>query len=225
MEEKVIEYAAGIKNKANENIFDTKFLDELSSNKPAPGGGSAAALAGSMGAALCSMVAALSHEKKDMIPDRPLMEDIGSEAQNLKDHLALLVTRDTRAFNKIIEANRLPSNTKEDQAIRIKKIDFAVKNATEVPLETAKNCLKVIELAYTLVFKSNPSSVSDVGVAVEASLAGLRGACLNVMINLLNITDQSYSEKIKKEVSSLIQKGEKIHKISFETITKTINEG
>ena len=107
LEEKIIEYAAGIKNLANENIFDTKFLDELSSNKPAPGGGSAAALAGSIGAALCSMVAALSHEKKDMISNRPLMEDLGLKAQNLKDHLALLVAKDTRAFNKIIEANRL----------------------------------------------------------------------------------------------------------------------
>ena len=225
LEEKIIEYAAGTKNLANENIFDTKFLDELSSNKPAPGGGSAAALAGSLGAALCSMVAALSHEKKDMISNRPLMEDLGLKAQNLKDHLALLVAKDTRAFNRIIEANRLPSNTKEDQAIRSKKINSAIKNATEVPLETAKNCLKVIELANALVSKINPSSVSDVGVALEAGLAGLRGASLNVMINLVDITNQSYSEKIKKEVFSLIQKGERIHKISIDNITKIIKKG
>ena len=225
LEEKIMEYAAGIKNLANENIFDTKFLDELSSNKPAPGGGSAAALAGSIGAALCSMVAALSHEKKDMISNRPLMEDFGLKAQNLKDHLALLVAKDTRAFNRIIEANRLPSNTKEDQAIRSKKINSAIKNATEVPLETAKNCLKVIELANALVPKINPSSVSDVGVALEAGLAGLRGASLNVMINLVDITNQSYSKKIKKEVSSLIQKGESIHKISIDNVTKIMKKG
>ena len=171
------------------------------------------------------MVAALSHEKKDMISNRPLMEDLGLKAQNLKDHLALLVAKDTRAFNKIIEANRLPSNTKEEQAIRSKKINSAIKNATEVPLETAKNCLKVIELANALVSKINPSSVSDVGVASEAGLAGLRGAGLNVMINLVDITNQSYSEKIKKAVSSLIQEGERIHKISIDNTTKIMKKG
>ena len=85
-----------------------------------------------MGAALCSMVAALSHEKKDMIPDRPLMEDIGSEAQNLKDHLAVLVARDTRAFNKIIEARIVDGSPKANTVLEF--IFFAFLKGSSIHL-------------------------------------------------------------------------------------------
>ena len=95
-------------------MIDTKFLNELSTNSPAPGGGSVAALAGSLGAALSSMVAALTHEKKVCLIVNHLWIR-WLEAQQLKDRLAVLVEEDTQAFNKVMEANRLPATTDEEK--------------------------------------------------------------------------------------------------------------
>ncbi len=213
--EKIIDYAVA-KDAVKENtIIDFEFLNELSRNSPAPGGGSVAALAGSLGAALSSMVAALTHEKKEMLSTKPLMDEIGVEAQGLKDQLAILVTEDTQAFNKVMEANRLPANTDHEKHIKKQSIDSANKYAIEIPLETAKKCLRVIELSESLVMYGNPNSVSDAGVAAEIALAGLRGACMNVMINLSEIDDISYSKLLQKEVDSLIGNAEAIHKTVF----------
>ena len=111
--EKIIDYAVNNGNQKEQTMIDTEFLNELSTNSPAPGGGSVAALAGSLGAALSSMVAALTHEKKEMLDSKPLMDEIGVEAQQLKDRLAVLVEEDTQAFNKVMEANRLSATTDE----------------------------------------------------------------------------------------------------------------
>ena len=105
--EKIIDYAVINDKKREDSMIDMKFLGELSTNSPAPGGGSVAALAGALGAALSSMVAALTHEKKEMLENKPLMDEIGVEAQKLKDRLAVLVEEDTKAFNSVMEANRI----------------------------------------------------------------------------------------------------------------------
>ena len=214
--EKIIDYAVNKDSQNEQTMIDTEFLNELSTNSPAPGGGSVAALAGSLGAALSSMVAALTHEKKDMLDSKPLMDEIGVEAQELKDRLAILVEEDTKAFNKVMEANRLPATTDEEKSIKKENLDTANKYAIQIPLETAQKCLRVIELSESLVTNGNPNSVSDAGVAAEVALAGLRGACMNVMINLSEVEDVSYCETRQEEVDSLIDSGEAIHKKVFE---------
>ena len=220
--EKIIDYAVDNGDQKEQTMIDTKFLNELSTNSPAPGGGSVAALAGSLGAALSSMVAALTHEKKEMLDSKPLMDKIGVEAQQLKDRLAVLVEEDTQAFNKVMEANRLPATTDEEKDIKKESLDSANKYAIQIPLETAQKCLRVIELSEELVTNGNPNSVSDAGVAAEVALAGLRGACMNVMINLLEIDDTSYCEALQNEVDSLIKNGESIHKKVFEKTVSII---
>ena len=220
--EKIIDYAVDNGDQKEQTLIDTKFLNELSTNSPAPGGGSVAALAGSLGAALSSMVAALTHEKKEMLESKPLMDEIGVEAQQLKDRLAVLVEEDTQAFNKVMEANRLPATTDEEKEIKKESLDSANKYAIHIPLETAQKCLRVIELSQELVTNGNPNSVSDAGVAAEVALAGLRGACMNVMINLSEIDDTSYCEALQNEVDSLIKNGESIHKKVFEKTVSII---
>ena len=220
--EKIIDYAVDNGDQKEQTLIDTKFLNELSTNSPAPGGGSVAALAGSLGAALSSMVAALTHEKKEMLESKPLMDEIGVEAQQLKDRLAVLVEEDTQAFNKVMEANRLPATTDEEKDIKKESLDSANKYAIQIPLETAQKCLRVIELSQELVTNGNPNSVSDAGVAAEVALAGLRGACMNVMINLSEIDDTSYCEALQNEVDSLIKNGESIHKKVFEKTVSII---
>ncbi len=214
--EKIIDYAVNKDSQNEKTMIDTDFLNELSTNSPAPGGGSVAALAGSLGAALSSMVAALTHEKKDMLENKPLMDEIGVEAQELKDRLAILVEEDTQAFNKVIEANRLPVTTDEEKSIKKENLENANKYAIQIPLETAQKCLRVIELSELLVINGNPNSVSDAGVAAEVALAGLRGACMNVMINLSAVEDKIYCESIQEQVDSFINSGEAIHKKVFE---------
>ena len=220
--EKIIDYAVDNGDQKEQTMIDTKFLNELSTNSPAPGGGSVAALAGSLGAALSSMVAALTHEKKEMLDSKPLMDKIGVEAQQLKDRLAVLVEEDTQAFNKVMEANRLPATTDEEKDIKKESLDSANKYAIQIPLETAQKCLRVIELSQELVTNGNPNSVSDAGVAAEVALAGIRGACMNVMINLSEIDDTSYCEALQNEVDSLIKNGESIHKKVFEKTVSII---
>ena len=213
--EKIIDYAVLNDEDIKDLMFDTEFLEELSTNSPAPGGGSVAALSGSLGASLSSMVAALTHEKKEMLASKPLMDEIGIEAQILKDRLADLIKEDANAFNSVIAAIRLPQNTKEEKIYRDAAIQKANEYAIEVPMETAEKCFRVLQLSEKLVDNGNPNSVSDAGVAAEVALAGIRGAGMNVMINLSGLEDLSYVEDIKNKINKLINDAEVIHKTIY----------
>ena len=181
------------------------------------------ALAGALGSSLSSMVASLSHEKKGMFDKRPEMDQIGEEAQVLLKRLTFLIDEDTSAFNNVMSANRLTTENNEDKKNKELEIENANKYAAEVPLETAKLCLKVAILAEKLIKIGNPSSITDAAVAVEVSVAGLRGACLNVLININEISDGSFSSKKSKEVKDLIEKSEELRVVSFNNTLKIIS--
>jgi len=166
------------------------FADELSSDSFAPGGGSVAALCGSLSAALSAMVAALTWAKQGMEEARPMMQEAGSDAQALKDWFLDAVDADTDAFMGVIKARRLPRKTKAERAVRIAAIEKANQEATQVPLAVLEHALEALELARTAAKKGNPASVSDAGVAVACALAAAEGAALNVEINLPSLTDQ-----------------------------------
>ena len=147
---KIIEFSIDNKEKLTD-LSLSNFLDEVSRDSFAPGGGSVAALSGSLGASLSSMVAALTHEKKEMLKSKPLMDEIGMEAQSLKDRLSDLIEEDTKAFNRVIAAIRLPQNTKEEKVFRDTAIHTANKHAIEIPMETADKCFRVMKLSEKLV--------------------------------------------------------------------------
>ena len=215
--EKIIDYAV-MEN--NDDMFDKDFLESVSLNTPAPGGGSVSALSGSLGSALCSMVASLTYEKKDMLQNRSIMEEIGVKAQELKDDLAHLVSEDSRAFNKVLDAVRLPATSEQDKKEKTKNILLANKYAIEIPYQTAKKCYEVMQLAEILIEKGNPSSLTDAGVASEVAFAGLRGGCMNVLINLPELIDKPYINQKQKEVDNLLKKGERLNRKLFK---KTIS--
>ena len=221
---KIIDYAVQSEDRPLMNLVGKEFVEELSTNSPAPGGGSVSALAGALGAALSSMVAALSHEKKELLDLKPEMDEIGIEAQNLKDRLSFLVDEDTNAFNKVMDANRLSATNDEEQSAKNQAIEIANKYAIEIPMETAKKCFRVIELADTLVEKGNPNSVSDAGVAAEVALAGVSGACMNVLINLTSVEDESYCDDMKNKVEDIMEKAESLQKVVFEKTMNIIND-
>ena len=220
-EEKIIENAVKTSSEKLISLKTDDFIDELSTNSPAPGGGSVSALVGSLGAALISMVGALNHEKKENIKIKPQMQKIGVEAQAIKDRLSFLVDEDTNAFNKLMQANRLPSGNKSQKKEKLHAIQEANEYAIEIPLEVVSHCLRIIELSEKLIDNGSSSLVSDAGVSAEVALAGVRGASMNVLINLLNISDNNYCKEKRELVQKLIIDSEKKWKIVFD---KTMNK-
>jgi glutamate formiminotransferase/formiminotetrahydrofolate cyclodeaminase len=182
----------------------TEFADELSSDSPAPGGGSVAALCGSLSAALSAMVASLTWSKKGMESARPNMLRIGVRGQRLKDWFLGAVDRDTEAFNAVLAAARLPKKTEEEQAVRAAAIAEANLNAARVPLEVLEHAVECLELAEGAAREGNPNSVSDAGVAGACALAAAHGAALNVRINAPSIENETARAELLDRTETLM---------------------
>jgi len=179
------------------------FVDELSSDSPAPGGGSVAALAGALSSALSSMVCNLTIGKEKYKDVEHDMERILDRVEDMKRRFMDLIDRDTEAFNKVMEALKLPKETDEEKRIRKEKIQDALKGAALVPLETARMCAEMIELCKEVAEKGNKNSITDVGVAAIMARAGLESAILNVKINLKSINDEKFIESLLYEIDVL----------------------
>ena len=195
---KVVEYRA--RGEAHRLVSRTltSFLDELSSESPAPGGGSVAALTGALSASLSSMVAALTWAKKGMEAEQPAMEDLGRRAQALKDWFRDAVDRDTRAFEEVLAATRLPRGTDDERAARDRAMAEANRRATEVPREVLEKAVEAADLAVEVARRGNPASVSDAGVGAILAGAAADGASLNVRINLPGLADAGAREAVER---------------------------
>jgi glutamate formiminotransferase len=181
---KVVEYRYRGEGGVLASMTLTEFTDVLSSGTPTPGGGSAAALCGSLGAALASMIAAVTHGTAGLQASRAEMEDVGTRAQALKDWFREAIDRDTDAYNAFIEALRMPRTTEEEEAARVSAMNAASLEATIVPIEIIEKAGDALELILVVAKRGNPRTVSDAGVAGVAAAAAAEGASLNVRINL-----------------------------------------
>jgi len=202
--EKIIEYRVSEKygDLANSSIAD--FVDVLSSNSPAPGGGSVSALAGSLAAALSAMVGNLTVGKKGFESLKSEMNALAIEGQQLKDKLIKYIDDDTNSFNGVIDAMRMPKTTDDEINIRHLAIQEATKIATYSPLSILEACADVMPLAKLAVNKGNPNSISDAGVAAEMAHAGAQGGAMNVLINLSNIEDEAFCNEMKVKVEEIL---------------------
>ena len=178
-----------------------EFLDEVASNSPAPGGGSVAALAGSLGAALTSMVCRLTIGKKKYADVQTEIEGVLQKCEELRANLTSIVEEDTKAFNGVMAAFGMAKETDEQKSLRNKAIQQATKSATLVPLELLGLCEEGIGLARTVVEKGNKNSLSDAGVALLLLQAAAGGAALNVRINLSGLEDQTFRNEAIEKVS------------------------
>ena len=222
--EKIIENSIDDNDNGLMDLSGKDLIDLISDSSPAPGGGSVSAIAGSLGAALVSMVASLTHEKKDYIGSRKKMNEIGLAAQDLKARLIHLVEEDTQAFNSILVANRLPDKTSEQKEYKEKKVFQANKYAIEIPLETANLSLEVIKLSVDLIEYGNSNSVTDAEVASEVGLAGVRGGCMNVMINISGLENiDDYDPDIQHKIDSLNDEANVLYKKAFDNTKKIIS--
>lgn len=185
-----------------------KFLDELASNSPAPGGGSVAALAGALGAALISMVCNLTTDRKKYADVDAEMKNILRQAEELRQQFTSLVDKDTNAFNKVMEAYGLPKETVNQKALRSAAIQEATKEAVLIPLEVMKHVIDGLALAKVVAEKGNINSISDAGVGALMLHASTEGAALNVQINLTGILDTDFAGWKSEEVTSLLRTSE-----------------
>ena len=202
------------------------FIITTSSNSPVPGGGSVAALSGSMGAALTSMVGNLTFGKKafnELDEDiKGKLEENFNEVETLMNRLNELIDEDTKAFDGVMEAFKMPKDTEEEKSARTSKIQEETKKAMLVPFETAKKSLEVLKLQNLFAQHGNKNAISDVGVGALMAYSGLEGALLNVLINLGGLKDAEYVEKIKSECDEILTEGKKLKEETLEIVYKKI---
>lgn len=196
--------------KALVNLKTREFVDEVSRDTPAPGGGSIAALAGSLGAALASMVSNLSIGKKGYEKVQDELLALAEKAQAVKDQLIKAIDEDTNAFNAYLEATRLPATTAEEKKIREEAIQQGLKQAVKVPLNTARLSLEALKLAAEAVEKGNLNSVTDAGVGAQIAFTGVMGGNFNVLINLPQIRDAQFKEEMKAACANLEKEAREI---------------
>lgn len=181
------------------------FLDDLASERSTPGGGGAAAISGAMGAALVSMVCNLTIGKPKYVEVEAELKEVLAKSEKLRSELTSAITDDVKAFDAVMGAYGLPKGeTDEAKAARTAKIQAALKEATDVPLECAKLCAEVVKLSAVAADKGNVNVVSDAGVAVQSAYAGLMSAALNVRVNAASIKDREFADRRLATLEALL---------------------
>ena len=222
-DERIIEYALKNDNHFLANMTLIDFANKTSSESPAPGGGSISAYVGALGAALSTMVANLSANKRGWDEKWEFYSKWGEQSLELQNILVNLVDEDTKAFNKIMSAVSLPKDTKEQKLNRSAALESATKYAIEVPfkiMETSFSCLESIKCMTEL---GNPNSISDAGVAALCIRTAVMGAYLNVKINCKDLNDKIFVSTILKKGKMIVNSTNKIEGEIMELVEKQLN--
>lgn len=221
MEERIL----GLPKNPNDALVKMKlsdFVDEVSRESPAPGGGSIAALAGALGASLSSMVSNLTANKRGTESIDGLLNTAAEKAQKIKNNLIKAIDDDTNAFNAYMEARRMPKKTEKEKSTREKAMQNGLKEAVTVPYNTAVESAKAIEISKMVAELGNPNSVTDVGVGAQIAFTGVIGGIYNVLINLKEIKDEAFVNKMRTNCSKLKNKAEKMLKEVTEIVEEKL---
>jgi formiminotetrahydrofolate cyclodeaminase len=194
------------------------FLEALASSAATPGGGSAAAIIGAMGAALVSMVCNLTIGKKKYADVEDEMKHVLGKAESLRRRLTGMIEDDVQAFDKVMAAYGMPKETDADKARRDDAIQAALKLATDVPLRCCHAAREVIDLAGIASDKGNLNVISDAGVAVLAGYAALRSAALNVFTNARMINDRAFADAKLEELHELLAGAESATENAYDVV-------
>jgi len=185
------------------------FLQRLASGAPTPGGGSAAALAGALAAALVSMVCRLTIGRAKFAAIEGEMQRTLERAERLRQRLIRAVDEDAQAYESVVAAYRLPRGSETERQTRSATIQAALHEAIRVPLNVARDCAELLDMAQFVAQRGNPSAVSDARVASLLAEAALRGAAYNVQINLSSLKDTAFADRTRDEVEGLLMKAER----------------
>ena len=223
-QKKVIEYQFKETENSLIDLSLREFSNELSMDSPAPGGGSTAALCGALSASLSSMVSNLTVGKKGYEDVQETVKSLAVSAQGLKDALLKAIDEDTMAFNKVMDAFKLPSKTDKQKTGRSAAIETATKEATSVPLKVAEKCVEALKLAKEVALSGKKNSISDAGIAGLTAQAGAEGAYYNVKINLPEIQDDEFKQEMSDQIAALKQEAEKTGRELKDIIEDELNK-
>ncbi len=204
-EEKVIEFMIAQKN-AGKKLTDmtcTEFAEETASESPAPGGGSISAYMGALAAALGTMVANLSAHKAGWDDRWKEFSDQADRGHEILQQLLHLVDEDTEAFNRIMDAFKMPKSSEEEKAARAAAIEDATLYATRIPLSTMETACAVFPLLESMARTGNPASVSDAGVGALAARSAVLGAQLNVRINAASLKNRDEADRLTARAAEI----------------------
>jgi len=199
-------------------ITNIDFSEKLASDAPAPGGGSVAALAASLGAALTHMVAALTTGKAKYAEYEALTANTLKKAENLRVTLLDCMDRDTEIFGQMEAVFKMPKGTDDEKKARRDAMQEALKACSVVPLEIMEHCYEALVITNEYVGKSNSNAASDLGVAALMLEAGIKGAWLNVRINVGGIKDEAFVGEYKERGFTLLEKSENLAKKIYEEV-------
>lgn len=198
------------------------YLDALASGEPTPGGGSAAALVGALGAALNSMVANFTVGKEKFAAVEAEVRGLLEQSERLRAELQRLTQADTEAYGQYAAAQKMPRDTEEQKAARSASMQEALKAAAVVPATAISACHRVLQIAAELVDKGNPNLITDVGVAAKFALAAMECAALNVEINLAYIRDDAYGAACRKEIAPMLHAGARLAQEVWDTVNRSL---
>jgi formiminotetrahydrofolate cyclodeaminase len=196
----------------------------LASPAPTPGGGTASAAAGALGASLVSMVCALTLSKEKFRDAHEALTPLAAEAAESLSRLLRLMDLDSEAFESMAAARRLPKETEEEKGRRTEALQTSARRAAEVPMETARTAANLLSRLPLLAEKGNPNAASDAGVAALLLAAAAEGALLNVGINLSSISDGSFVGDMEKETASISQEVERLRAQTIATVRKSFKK-
>jgi glutamate formiminotransferase/formiminotetrahydrofolate cyclodeaminase len=178
-------------------------LDAFASTDAVPGGGSAAAVAGALGVSLLLMVAGMTKTKSGAPEETADLADAAARLRPVRDTLIALIDRDSDAYRGVIAAFKRPKGSEQEQSARARAIDDATRAATDAPLDTMRACQQALGGAVVVAKNGNRNASSDVAVAIELLLAAMRGAHVNVDVNLKGLADASYVTDVTLECDAL----------------------
>lgn len=186
------------------------FIDQLGSTAAVPGGGSASALVGAIGAALGTMAGVLTTGKKSAAEHEDELAVLISESRSLTEKFKAAVNRDVTAFEPLSEAYKMPNKTEEEKAARQAAIQAGLPKATDAPMDLAEICVEALDVLNRYSLIANRLVISDVGVGAAMCEAALRGARLNVLINLRSIKDEKIKGEYEDRLEAACKKGEEL---------------
>lgn len=200
-----------------------QYLDQLASGDPTPGGGSAAGLTGAMGAALLCMSARFTVGREKYAAFDANAQRVLEEAEILRGQLQGLIEEDAVAYGAYRAAAAMPKDTDEQKAARKAVIQESTKSSAQVPMQIARHCYRLLELAGVLAANCNPYLVSDVVVATHNALAGFHSAVINIRMNLGSLEDQGFVQAMAMELQPMIHRAAALAREALTTAYGAMN--